>query len=65
MSATFATREALVTNKVIIMGAAGRDFHDFNVYWKHRPDVEVVCFTATSIFAGSKPFGNERSVVNR
>ena len=23
------------------MGAAGRDFHDFNVYWKHRNDVEV------------------------
>ena len=38
-----------VKTKVIIMGAAGRDFHDFNVYWKHRADVEVVCFTATQI----------------
>jgi predicted GTPase len=38
-----------VTTRVIIMGAAGRDFHDFNVYWKHRTDVEVVCFTATQI----------------
>jgi len=36
-------------SKVIIMGAAGRDFHDFNVYWKNAPDVEVVCFTATQI----------------
>ena len=34
---------------VLIMGAAGRDFHDFNVYWKNRDDVEVVCFTATQI----------------
>ena len=38
-----------VKTKVIIMGAAGRDFHDFNVYWKQRADVEVVCFTATQI----------------
>ncbi len=35
--------------KVIVLGAAGRDFHDFNVYWKKLPDVEVVCFTATQI----------------
>ncbi len=35
--------------RVIIMGAAGRDFHDFNVYWKHRPNTEVVCFTAAQI----------------
>jgi predicted GTPase len=35
--------------RVIIMGAAGRDFHNFNVYWKKRADVEVVCFTATQI----------------
>jgi predicted GTPase len=33
----------------IILGAAGRDFHDFNVYWKNRPDVVIVCFTATQI----------------
>jgi predicted GTPase len=36
-------------SRVIIMGAAGRDFHDFNVYWKNAPNVEVVCFTATQI----------------
>ena len=35
--------------KVIIMGAAGRDFHDFNVYWRDHPNYEVVCFTATQI----------------
>ncbi len=35
--------------KVIIMGAAGRDFHDFNVYWRDNPNYEVVCFTATQI----------------
>jgi len=35
--------------RVIIMGAAGRDFHDFNVYWKREPNVEVVCFTASQI----------------
>ena len=35
--------------RMIIMGAAGRDFHDFNVFWKHDPTVEVVAFTATQI----------------
>ncbi len=35
--------------RVIIMGAAGRDFHDFNVHWRDRDDVRVVCFTATQI----------------
>ena len=34
---------------LIIMGAAGRDFHDFNVYWKHQPDYHVVAFTAAQI----------------
>lgn len=35
--------------KVIIIGAAGRDFHDFNVYWRDRQEFEVVCFTAAQI----------------
>jgi len=35
--------------RTIIMGAAGRDFHNFNVWWKQQSDVEVVCFTATQI----------------
>jgi predicted GTPase len=35
--------------KVVIMGAAGRDFHNFNVYFRDREDYEVVAFTATQI----------------
>ena len=35
--------------RVIIMGAAGRDFHDFNVVYRNDPGVEVVAFTATQI----------------
>jgi len=31
------------------MGAAGRDFHNFNVVFRDNPDAEVVCFTATQI----------------
>ena len=35
--------------RVLIMGAAGRDFHDFNVVYRADPAVEVVAFTATQI----------------
>ena len=35
--------------RVLIMGAAGRDFHDFNVVYRKDPGVEVVAFTATQI----------------
>lgn len=35
--------------KVIIMGAAGRDFHNFNVYFRDNEELEVVAFTATQI----------------
>jgi predicted GTPase len=35
--------------KVIIMGAAGRDFHNFNVYFKENPRYNVVAFTAAQI----------------
>ncbi len=35
--------------KVLIMGAAGRDFHDFNVVFRDDPNHEVVAFTATQI----------------
>lgn len=34
---------------VIIMGAAGRDFHNFNVVYRDSPEFEVVAFTATQI----------------
>ncbi|HDG68156.1 MAG TPA: GTPase [candidate division Zixibacteria bacterium] len=35
--------------KVVIMGAAGRDFHNFNTYFRDNPNFEVVAFTATQI----------------
>ncbi len=35
--------------RVIIMGAAGRDFHNFNVYFRDNEQYEVVAFTATQI----------------
>lgn len=37
------------TDRVVIMGAAGRDFHNFNVYFRDNPAFEVVAFTATQI----------------
>lgn len=35
--------------KAIIMGAAGRDFHNFNVYFRNNSNFEVVAFTAAQI----------------
>ena len=35
--------------RILIMGAAGRDFHNFNVLFRKDPTVEVVAFTATQI----------------
>ena len=35
--------------KVIIMGAAGRDFHNFNVFFRDHDNYQVVAFTATQI----------------
>ncbi len=35
--------------KVLIMGAAGRDFHNFNMYFRDNEAYEVVAFTATQI----------------
>ncbi len=35
--------------KIIIMGAAGRDFHNFNVLYRKNADCQVVAFTATQI----------------
>jgi predicted GTPase len=42
--------------RLLIMGAAGRDFHNFNVTYRDDPQVEVVAFTATQI-----PFINDRT----
>lgn len=35
--------------RVLIMGAAGRDFHNFNVYFRNNESYRVVAFTATQI----------------
>ena len=41
--------ERKMVENVIIMGAAGRDFHNFNVYFRNNERYNVVCFTATQI----------------
>jgi predicted GTPase len=41
--------EKMEKTRVLIMGAAGRDFHNFNVFFREREDFEVVAFTATQI----------------
>ena len=41
--------------RILIMGAAGRDFHNFNVFYRDNPQVEIVAFTATQI-----PFIDDR-----
>ncbi len=38
-----------MSRRVLIMGAAGRDFHNFNVVYRDDPTTEVVAFTATQI----------------
>ena len=35
--------------KLLVLGAAGRDFHDFLTLWRDDPQVEVVAFTAAQI----------------
>ena len=35
--------------KVLILGAAGRDFHNFNMFFRGNPDYKVIGFTATQI----------------
>lgn len=35
--------------RVLIMGAAGRDFHNFNVYFRNNEEFDIICFTATQI----------------
>jgi predicted GTPase len=45
----------MAKRRVLIMGAAGRDFHNFNTVYRDDPGTEVVAFTATQI-----PFINDR-----
>ncbi|MHC4844885.1 MAG: cyclic 2,3-diphosphoglycerate synthase [Planctomycetota bacterium] len=40
---------APTVRNVIIIGAAGRDFHDFNTYWRDHEEYRVVAFTAAQI----------------
>jgi hypothetical protein len=46
----------ILMKRVLILGAAGRDFHNFNVVFRHNREFEVVAFTATQIpdIAGRK-----------
>jgi predicted GTPase len=44
-----------MARRVLIMGAAGRDFHNFNTVYRDDPNADVVAFTATQI-----PFINDR-----
>lgn len=39
----------MAKTKVVIMGAAGRDFHNFNTFFRDNDEYEVVAFTATQI----------------
>jgi predicted GTPase len=45
----------MTKRRIIIMGAAGRDFHNFNTVYRDDANAEVVAFTATQI-----PFINDR-----
>jgi predicted GTPase len=52
----------MAKTKVLIMGAAGRDFHNFNVFFRDNPDYEVVAFTATQIpFIEDRKYPSELS----
>lgn len=39
----------MARKNILIMGAAGRDFHNFNMYYRNNKDYNVVAFTATQI----------------
>lgn len=39
----------MTQQRILILGAAGRDFHNFNVVYRNNPDVRVMAFTATQI----------------
>jgi predicted GTPase len=39
----------MTPSRIIIMGAAGRDFHNFNVFYRDNPNYQVIAFTATQI----------------
>lgn len=39
----------MTTKRILILGAAGRDFHNFNVVFRDNPEYQVIGFTATQI----------------
>ncbi len=39
----------MARKSILIMGAAGRDFHNFNTFFRDNDEYEVVAFTATQI----------------
>ncbi len=41
--------DGIKRERILILGAAGRDFHNFNVFFRSRPQFEVVGFTAAQI----------------
>ncbi|MEO0108344.1 MAG: cyclic 2,3-diphosphoglycerate synthase [candidate division WOR-3 bacterium] len=47
--------------RVLIMGAAGRDFHNFNVFFRNRPEYDVKAFTAATQIPGisNRPYPRE------
>lgn len=47
--ATLTNASVTPVQRVVILGAAGRDFHNFNVYFRDNPNYVVVAFTATQI----------------
>ncbi len=51
--------------RVVILGAGGRDFHNFNTFFRNRPDYEVVAFTATQIpFIANRIYPSELAGAN-
>ena len=46
---------------MLILGAAGRDFHDFNTVFRDDPGIEGVAFTATQIPGIEGPAGSKNS----
>jgi len=49
MASTFHLIHINMRKNVIIIGAAGRDFHNFNTYFRGNKDYCVVAFTAAQI----------------
>ena len=48
-AATYERSRHMAQRRVIIIGAAGRDFHNFNTRYRDDESVKVVAFTAEQI----------------